>query len=630
MLKRGIGIGLLCVAGHAYSDSINVTTTVDEIKNDDLCSLREAIEYIKLSQANTSNEKAIDPYNGCSGITSVKTSAPVVYLESEATYELNSEIKLEHSVHIQAAAPTGSSSNITNNERALKPAILKAKLNNRLFNVARPVVAGSETDRINVYLSYLTLQGDPATTGIQQGGLIFNRENLGVNYSTLKDGRAQQGGAIYNAGTMANNSYKNAGTVAVIGSLIQNNKANQGAILFTEQALYEISGIVAKENEATASQGYLIYTELSFDEDTLGQTGFQRNAWLYNSTILKNKAYIINVRDGVAVNNVTIIGNDKGIYFQAPKGLAQMSNTILTQNGNLDCSFSADDKSILQKNLVTSLTQCGMGTNTNPNNELGTEKLIAGTSLEGKCDAAPNDGILCPYRVPENNFLGYFKPRLLMKYNLISDSLIVNRGRINSDGTSSNSFACEPTDQRGNKRPSTELCDLGAIEIGLDTEQGNLLGKEVKFGETALLNLDDVLKDSELVPAEACKSIMGADLDPQGQPWKKGCLREKRTDFFQKVKGSINFADDNQIRYQPVSNWHGTDEVELLFVTTVTRFSESVNERDFSVLMRIVQNPENNFENKTVNVSGGAFGWFSLLVLGFVGLRRHMQGGKSK
>ena len=47
MLKRGIGVGLLFVAGHAYSaGEIIVNTTADEVKNDNLCSLREAIEYI--------------------------------------------------------------------------------------------------------------------------------------------------------------------------------------------------------------------------------------------------------------------------------------------------------------------------------------------------------------------------------------------------------------------------------------------------------------------------------------------------------------------------------------------------------------------------------------------------------
>ncbi|MFX9058039.1 CSLREA domain-containing protein, partial [Acinetobacter baumannii] len=46
MLKQGLGIGLLCIAGHAYCDSIIVNTTADEVKDDHLCSLREAVEYI--------------------------------------------------------------------------------------------------------------------------------------------------------------------------------------------------------------------------------------------------------------------------------------------------------------------------------------------------------------------------------------------------------------------------------------------------------------------------------------------------------------------------------------------------------------------------------------------------------
>ena len=45
MLKQSIGIGMLFIAGHAYSSNIIVTTTADTKADDQQCSLREAIEY---------------------------------------------------------------------------------------------------------------------------------------------------------------------------------------------------------------------------------------------------------------------------------------------------------------------------------------------------------------------------------------------------------------------------------------------------------------------------------------------------------------------------------------------------------------------------------------------------------
>lgn len=43
MLKQSIGVGMLCLAGHAYSANISVTTTEDVVKDDQECSLREAV-----------------------------------------------------------------------------------------------------------------------------------------------------------------------------------------------------------------------------------------------------------------------------------------------------------------------------------------------------------------------------------------------------------------------------------------------------------------------------------------------------------------------------------------------------------------------------------------------------------
>lgn len=43
----------------------------------------------------------------------------------------------------------------------------------------------------------------------------------------------------------------------------------------------------------------------------------------------------------------------------------------------------------------------------------------------------------------------FFKPRLLESYNTLADSLIINKGRLYSDGTSVGLASCETLDQRG-------------------------------------------------------------------------------------------------------------------------------------------------------------------------------------
>ncbi|MFX5797366.1 rhombotarget A, partial [Acinetobacter baumannii] len=123
------------------------------------------------------------------------------------------------------------------------------------------------------------------------------------------------------------------------------------------------------------------------------------------------------------------------------------------------------DQTVVQSNLVT--TDCNRNASAKlPNILLPTsEKLIAGDSDEGICDVTAKDGLLCPFNTPKDSFLGFFKPRLLESYNTLADSLIINKGRLYSDGSSIGLASCEKLDQRGKNRSGyDELCDLGAIE----------------------------------------------------------------------------------------------------------------------------------------------------------------------
>ena len=65
MLKRTLACALFAITGHAYSADIQVTTLVDEDKDDTVCSLREAVEFIN-KRSQTAFENG---YHGC-GYTS--------------------------------------------------------------------------------------------------------------------------------------------------------------------------------------------------------------------------------------------------------------------------------------------------------------------------------------------------------------------------------------------------------------------------------------------------------------------------------------------------------------------------------------------------------------------------------
>ena len=67
--------------------------------------------------------------------------------------------------------------------------------NERLFLIDDGSV---ENELINVFFTELNLKG--STSKLNDGGLIYNRESLSITYSRLNDGKANRGGAIYNAG----------------------------------------------------------------------------------------------------------------------------------------------------------------------------------------------------------------------------------------------------------------------------------------------------------------------------------------------------------------------------------------------------------------------------------------------
>ena len=623
MLKRTIGLGLLCMASHAYSANIVVNTTDDEDGvNNDKCSLREAITLINRTDANGKIPK--EGYGGCSGTE----ASPSIVLEAGKTYGLTKQIEIKKSLSMNILDDF---SNATKNSGE-NNAVIKAKGAHRLFfiddqdpNIANLTVSINQIDLVGCNADNKSAVCDT------NGGLIFNRENLVISYSKLMHGSASiSGGAIYNEGiaTVGSNE-SSAGLLSLSNVYIYKNKAVQGGAIFSVQPRYQITSSVFRENEATNNTtGTIIYVDRASEVDSQGNGA--RTGNIINSTIFDNKGRVSNLLDGMVINNSTIIRNTAGIYLNSANGAANLSNSIVAENGASDCIIAAANKAVTN-NLVFK-TGCGLGEPLNPNinlNQISTpNKLIAGNSIEGKCDKPPADGLLCPFAYEKEIFNGFFKPRLLTSYKKLSDSPIINLGNLKSDGTITNTLLCAGNDQRGVNRDRDILCDIGAIELNI--EDKGKIGQDIKFGETAKIELTDFLGDGELWPKQLCDQVFSDLVNPPTAPkggWQNGCL--KFVEGKEATKGELFLDEDGLLKYKALRNYHGSDNFSLNVVTTTSRFSQAANDRSITLRGTIVQEPEDTFENKKVNVSGGSTSIGSLLgILSLVWLRRRLQGVK--
>jgi len=613
MLKRSIAFALLAVAGHAYSADIQVTTTVDEDVDNKVCSLREAVELINKRNSSDSTVVASvkDGYRGCGS----KDTSSNIILQRDKEYTLNKSIKISAALTISTAK--NDSTLVEEGAPNSHNATIKMIGTDQLFRIDDDSV---EKASFTVSFIDVNLKGAGSKSAVPQGngGLIYNHEQLVIQNSRLMDGYATSGGAIYNAGNLSNTT-KTAGSVMITNSLMQNNKASQGGVLYSDMPLYYISRSVVRDNEVTAADGALFHAQTKFADESTGGYLTSRVIGLSNSTIFHNKgSFIGNVRDGMVINNITMIKNVGGLFFDAPQGKASVSNSILVGN-TTNCQTSATDKTIVQSNLVTA--ECNRNASATLPNIIypASEKLIAGNADEGTCDVPPADGLLCPYSTPSDSFLGFFKPRILDKYTSLSQSLLINKGRLYSDGTSVGLASCEKQDQRGKNRSAyDELCDLGSIELIINRDDISTHGQDIKYGEIAKFNIADVVGDGELVSPQTCEKMFGKRTD--GKAWQPGCMKVVQTST--SSKGTLSIDTQGNLTYVPNGNWHGADVFNLLVVTTTTRFNDAADVY-LTVPVQIVQDPPSGIEDKSVSTGGGSVGGGLILGLfGLIALRR--------
>ncbi|WP_017395487.1 rhombotarget A, partial [Acinetobacter haemolyticus] len=354
---------------------------------------------------------------------------------------------------------TAASTDFNNQKIGLNNATISITGKNRLF-----VIDDGDVEKalVNVVFKELNLKGSSEKID-NFGGLILNREYLKIHYSRLSGGNANQGGVIYNVGIQSTTT-NTIGRVEIFNSIIENNKANQGAVIYSDMPSYLIWNSVIRNNEgAEGLKGSLLFVNTGLSDETIGSSLINRDVGVRNSTIFDNKGgFVANIREGMIFNNITIIRNAAGLYLDAIKWKAKIkvtengeeeekveelpssyvSNSIIAENGIKNCAQSEDNQAVVESNLTT--LECDLNaTSGRPNYMLGNSQLIAGGMTEGHCDYPQSKGLLCPYKVPEDSMFGFFQPRLLTTYNSLSESLIVNKGRIYSDGTNLGIASCE-------------------------------------------------------------------------------------------------------------------------------------------------------------------------------------------
>jgi rhombotarget A family protien len=613
MLKRTLACALFAITGHVYSADIQVTTLVDEDKDDTVCSLREAVTFLN----NRTQKEYENGYHGCGD----KDASSIIILQRDKEYTLNNAIQIKAEMTINTAVST----DFNDSKKGLNNATIKMLGSESLFIVDDNNV---EKDTLLVNFNELNLKG--SAQKVVEGGLILNRETLTIKYSRLTNGNATLGGAIYNKGLLSDKN--TVGMVSINNSILEGNKADQGAVIYSEIPRYYITQSVIHNNEVKTN-GSILYVQNAYNDNAISNALTTGVFGIRNATIFNNKGgYVANIRGGMMLNNITMIYNDAGLYLQAPQWTstttsnnttttkledgAYISNSIIAKN-NKNCVVDSGDSTVIQSNLTE--LECDRNAPAGRPNFLLNTDLLAGSQLEGDCDLPQDKGLLCPYATPKDQMLGFFQPRLLASYNSLSESLIINKGRIFSDGTTIGRMSCESSDQRGKSRSVYgELCDLGAIELVVNRSDVQIAGQDILYGQTAKFSIANSLLDGELVTPEACKAIFKRDTDAKGLPWQPGCLEVEQTETIS--KGRLTLDSKGNVIYVPNANWHGADKFNIRIITTITRLNDSSNYY-IDIPTTIVQDPPNNFQSRTVNVGSMDFGWI-LMIFGLIGFRR--------
>jgi|GEM_PF-2760343 len=436
------------------------------------------------------------------------------------------------------------------------------------------------------------------------GGIILNKEALTISKSILSKGQANRGGAIYNA---------EKATLVLKQTVFRNNQAVDGAAIFSEYNSLSLESSLLNLNKANNNNAVVtIASDIS--------TFLAGNVipHVENVTISGNEGAAISSYGNLAINNSTIVNNTIGVSLN--NNPPAIFNTIIAGNTIADChaiaAIPVDTKIYFTNNVSVTNKGCPTSSANHGNifiSNTGDEKLIADPVGENQdCPPPPALGLLCP--LAENGGLTKtHKPRLLTSYTKLADSLIVNKGFYYI--FANNGFPCSTTDQRGLIRKNDEnRCDIGAVELqsGLSTPTQ---GDDIVFGQIKRFSPLANLVDAELLPAAFCANLLGAG------EYLNGCIQLVDAPKY----GSARFDPaTSDIFYSTTNpNFHGFDKFSYSVITTLSRFSDAVNDRTLTTQVRVVSEPPGSPPSKSLD--SGSMGFYSLLMLSLLMLWRRIR-----
>lgn len=394
----------------AHATTITVTTTADELNNNNQCSLREAI-----TNANANDQSGSTDCPAGTGNDTITFSV-------SGTITLGSELTISDAAGLTISGPAGGITISGNNAT-------------RVFLV----YSGA-----NVTLENLTV----ADGDVDNGGGIANGGTLTVS-GCIFSGNASSGGYASSGGGAIHNT----GTLTVLDSTFSGNSAAMGGGGIRSTGTLTVTNTTFSGNSAVDGGGTLNYGEGA-------------NAAVINSTFSANPVTgagggICNLAGALAVTNSTFSSNNA----TNAGGSIYNTGTLTVTNSTFSGNSASDGGGIrngagtttLRNSIVASSTAGGecQGTITNGGNNMDSGTSCGWGSSDGSLsNTDPQLGPLADNGGPAQTFA------------LLSGSPAIDAVTYNAPN------GCPTTDQRGYFRPvdgddnGSALCDIGAFEFG--------------------------------------------------------------------------------------------------------------------------------------------------------------------
>ncbi|HEX6385972.1 MAG TPA: CSLREA domain-containing protein [Anaerolineae bacterium] len=405
LLLIGSLIATAVLTPTARANTIDVTTSDDEVNSDGDCSLREAV-----IAANT--DTAVDACTAGAG-DDIISVPPGTYLLSLTGAG-------------EDAAQTGDLdllANVTINGAGQGQTIIDGNGADRVFNV---------WNNVTVHISGVTIQNGSASLG---GGIAIGDDGqLFLNYSRVTGNTAtsDSGGGIGGGG------------FTIINSRIDgNHAASSGGGIFVNFEPVVISNSEISGNSAGASGGGIASTgTLAVVNSTLsGNSADRDGGGLFAVENPNNALYNVTISDNTADADGDDVGEGGGVRTLG--GLITVANTLIGGNvdnssgGNQqhDCAATLDSEGY---NLIADVTGCTINGDLS-GNLLGVDPLLGPLQNNGGAT---------------------------LTHALLENSPAIDAG--NPGGCRDQDGNLLTTDQRGSARPAggSSLCDIGAYEAG--------------------------------------------------------------------------------------------------------------------------------------------------------------------